>query len=78
MSRCVALFHNISSALRAEKVLLPTGWPLRLIPTPRHLSSDCGVALRFGAERREEVRERLAAVGVEAEIHPLPEAPGDR
>lgn len=73
MSRCVALFHNISSALKAEKLLLPTGWPIRLIPTPRHLSSDCGVALRFEGEHGEEIRRRLADAGVDSEFHPLPD-----
>jgi len=44
---CVALFYSTSLALRAEKVAKSAGCECKLVPTPRHLSSDCGTALRF-------------------------------
>jgi hypothetical protein len=43
----VVLFHTNSAALKAEKILLKDGLKIKLIPTPREFSSDCGVALRF-------------------------------
>jgi hypothetical protein len=43
----VVLFHSTAHALRAEKVLIEAGFRIKLIPTPRQLSSDCGMALRF-------------------------------
>lgn len=43
----VALFYSASYALRAEKVLQEAGIRVKMIPTPRQLSSDCGMALRF-------------------------------
>ena len=52
----VVLFHTNSAALRAEKTLLHEGIRMKLIPVPRQLSSDCGVAIRF--DRNEEVRLR--------------------
>ena len=60
----VILFHTNSAVLRAEKILLREGFNIKLIPTPRHLSSDCGIALRFdpGAETR--VSEILESAGV--------------
>jgi hypothetical protein len=61
----VVLFHTTSSALRAEKVLQRTGLTVKLIPTPREFSSDCGIALRFHWARAEEVRTALAAARVE-------------
>ena len=69
----VVLFHSTAHALRAEKVLEQSGMQIKLIPTPRQISSDCGMALRF--ERAEE--ERVAAVLAESQvptngIHPLP------
>ena len=50
----VVLFYSISEALRAEKLLKAEGVPLKLIPVPRHLSSDCGICVRF--ERADEPR----------------------
>ena len=72
MSRSVVLFHTISAALRAEKLLLATGWPIQLIPTPRQFSSDCGVALRFETVRRPEVERRLAEARLDVELRDLP------
>ena len=43
----VILFHTTSSAIRAEKVAQKAGYDCKLVPTPRELSSDCGIALRF-------------------------------
>jgi hypothetical protein len=44
----VVLFYSTAHAIRAEKVLDQAGFRIKLIPTPRQLSSDCGIALRFG------------------------------
>jgi len=72
MNQGVVLFHTTTSALRAEKILQKAGLTVKLIPTPRELSSDCGIALRFELPDRAEVEQRLAGAGVEGEIHPLP------
>lgn len=61
----VILFHTTSSALRAEKVLQRAGLTVKLIPTPREFSSDCGLALRFLWAQVEEARAALAAGRVE-------------
>jgi hypothetical protein len=45
----VVLFQSISGALRAEKLLKKEGIAYKLIPVPRHLSSDCGVCVRFSS-----------------------------
>lgn len=43
-----ALFYTSAAAFRAERVAALAGLAgARLVPTPRELSSDCGVALRF-------------------------------
>lgn len=63
----VVLFHSTSHALRAEKVLRQAGLAVKLIPVPRHLSSDCGVALRFEWADQEAVRQALEAARVEIE-----------
>lgn len=42
----IILFHTTSAAFAAEKALKKIGMNCRLVPTPREVSSDCGVALR--------------------------------
>ena len=66
------LFHTTSAALRAEKVLQRAGLTIKLIPTPREFSSDCGMALRFPWACAEEVQAALAAARVEiAEVRQM-------
>jgi hypothetical protein len=60
----VVLFHSTAHAMRAEKVLQRTGFKIKMIPTPRQLSSDCGMALRFGRADKEHVSATLAEHGV--------------
>ncbi|HKI33226.1 MAG TPA: DUF3343 domain-containing protein [Gemmataceae bacterium] len=68
----VVLFHGIQAALRAEKVLQKAMLTVKLVPTPRQFSSDCGVALRFAWSDLDPVRDRLATAKVEIDvIHPL-------
>ncbi len=65
MTRGVVLFHTTSAAMRAEKVLVRAGLQVKLIPTPRQFSSDCGIALRFEWESVEEVGRLLGERRVE-------------
>jgi len=46
----VAIFHSIHRVLRAEKLLKQHRAEFLLIPVPRKLTSDCGLALRIAPE----------------------------
>jgi hypothetical protein len=66
----VVLFHTSSSALRAEKTCLKSGLEVKLVPTPREMSSDCGMALAFPWRLVEQLEQLLGAARVEtAGIH---------
>ncbi|HEX7587060.1 MAG TPA: DUF3343 domain-containing protein [Anaerolineae bacterium] len=61
----VVLFHNTSGVMRAEKVLQKAGVTIKLIPTPREFSSDCGIAVRFEQVDKERVSTLLDQARVE-------------
>ncbi len=63
----VVLFYSTSGAIRAEKLTKEAGLRVKLIPVPRHLSSDCGVCLRFESADVDKVRSIVDAAGVEFE-----------
>ena len=68
----VALFHNTSAVMRAEKVLQRGGIGVKLIPTPRQFSSDCGMAVRFDWQHETRVRVLLDQAHLEtAGIHQM-------
>ena len=66
MQRSVVLFYSVSGALRAEKLLKKEGIITKPIPVPRHLSSDCGICLRF--EQSDEARVRMILEEGQVEI----------
>lgn len=51
----VVLVDSTSQALRIEKILIDHGVACKLIPVPRHLSSDCGVCLRIDRDEMQMV-----------------------
>jgi len=55
----VVLFHSTSGALLAEKLLKKVGIAYKIIPVPRHLSSDCGVCIRFSKQDESQVKKTL-------------------
>jgi hypothetical protein len=67
----VALFESVSHALRAEKIIKAADLSCKLIPVPRHLSSDCGVCLRYFTKDAKAVNVILSAQIDFFEIHSL-------
>jgi hypothetical protein len=55
----VVLFQSVNGALLAEKLLKKQGIDYKLIPVPRHLSSDCGVCIRFLTENESQIKKVL-------------------
>jgi hypothetical protein len=58
----VMIFRGTHQVLAAEKALKAGGVPVRLIPVPRRLTSDCGLAVRLRERSLGEAREALAPV----------------
>ena len=58
---CVAIFQSIHRVMKAEKVLKAEKQQILLIPVPRQLTSDCGLAIRYSKATRAEVEGVLAA-----------------
>lgn len=66
----VAIFNSVHRVMRAEKLLKQARLPMLLIPVPRELTSDCGLAIRYAAADRPAIEEALATAGlVPEEIH---------
>lgn len=60
----VAIFHSIHRVMKAEKLLKQAQLEILLIPVPRQLTSDCGLAIRFAQELRTEVERLLTDQGL--------------
>jgi hypothetical protein len=68
----VILVYSTSHAIKIEKTLQKAGLTCKLIPVPRHLSSDCGVCVRIRQVDKETTVQALATVRVEIDgIHDI-------
>jgi hypothetical protein len=67
----VILFKAVSYALKAEKILKKEGLPHKLIPVPKHISSDCGVCLMIHLDVKDKILTALEGkVDIES-VRPL-------
>lgn len=57
------LFRSVSQTMWADKLLKQKSLPHKLIPVPRHISSDCGVCIRIEAGLADAVAMELSAIG---------------
>lgn len=71
MTHCIIVFESTHQVLKAEKVLLQRGIRHEIIPTPKDLSSDCGMSIRVfrPASETEEIAGILLAHHIAFNLH---------
>ena len=60
----LAIFNSIHFVMEAERLLKGKRLKILLIPAPRALGSDCGLALKYEEAVRGEVEGALAVAGI--------------
>ena len=60
----VAIFNSIHRVMEAERLLKDRQLKILLIPAPRALAADCGLAIRYAEDIRSEVEGSLASAGL--------------
>ncbi|NVN92366.1 MAG: DUF3343 domain-containing protein [Desulfuromonadales bacterium] len=55
----LAVFNSAHRVMKAESMLKSLGLPILLIPAPRQLQTDCGLAIRFREEDRADIMAAL-------------------
>jgi len=63
----IITFYSSSHAIHAEKVLKAAGFQVDLIPGPKEISPNCGVALKYDYVFTGLVEEALAHGGISYE-----------
>jgi hypothetical protein len=63
----IAIFNSVHRVMKAEKMLKGEKLPILLIPAPRSLSSDCGLAIRYSSQDREKTEQLLRDGGLSPE-----------
>ena len=68
MNYCILLLPSVHDVMKAEKILLNAGVDLNVIATPRELSHNCGVAIRFDCSNVNKLLSLLEQLPVEKTI----------
>ena len=63
----IITFHTTAAAIAMEKLCRAKGLPGRLIPVPRELTADCGMAWRAEIDKRAALESLAAGEGLEVE-----------
>lgn len=63
----VFILPSIHHVLKAEKLLKATAIPFDLVPVPKEINPDCGMAVETGVETADEVRAFLLGAGLPVE-----------
>ena len=62
---CAALLKSIHQVMKAEDVLHGTKLSCDLVPVPREIASDCGMAVVIQCDEVDEVKEVLREAQIE-------------
>ncbi len=70
--KSVVIFYSTSAAIRTESLAKKQHLAVKLVPVPRHLSSDCGICLSFYADDSGNIKKILSENKIEFDaIHTL-------
>jgi Protein of unknown function (DUF3343) len=64
----IAVFNSIHRVMKAESLLKEKRLSILLIPAPRSVSSDCGLAIRYDEANRVVVETTLAGADLAPEM----------
>ena len=57
----LAVFNSAHRVMKAENILKKCGLEILLIPAPRALSTDCGLAIRYNSDLHDSVLQTLTS-----------------
>jgi hypothetical protein len=61
---CIFVFKSTYLTFRAEKAFKSAGIACALVTKPRHISSDCGLAVRIATDQRGDAGSVLGAQSI--------------
>jgi hypothetical protein len=65
MKEAIILFHSTNQAMWAADILKEKKISHKMVPVPRHLSSDCGYCIQFAESEKNVVETALIENNVE-------------
>jgi len=67
----LALFQSTRAVIKADRLLRYHQVTAMVIPVPRQISSECGMALQINEQDRERIEQLLSEAGIGVTFHTL-------
>ncbi|NLG16401.1 MAG: DUF3343 domain-containing protein [Fibrobacter sp.] len=67
--KLVAIFRSTRDTIKADRLCRENGLSCKVIPVPKEISSECGVALEFSTEDEEKASALLTKESVRYSFH---------
>ena len=64
----ILMFQSIHFVLKAESFFRKAGIELEMIPTPKHLSSECGMSVKIAAKFLEQSKQILSEKNIQFRV----------
>lgn len=68
----VLAFHSTSHSIQAEKKLKDQ-FPILIMPTPRELTNDCGLSIKFLSKNYEEIKAFISHLNIPCDLYSMSE-----
>ncbi|MFI3330316.1 MAG: DUF3343 domain-containing protein [Rikenellaceae bacterium] len=65
----IAVFKSAREAIKADKVCRDNNLNTRVIPVPKHISSECGMCLRLLSAEADKVKELIEENNIKVTIY---------
>jgi hypothetical protein len=69
MNKALLLFRSTHDVIKAERLCRERGIAVQVIPVPRELSSECGMALEMTAAILSKAQRVIARAGIAVSLH---------
>ncbi len=71
MQEVIVIFESTHDVIKAERLCEQENVACRIVPVPRSISSDCGIALEINESDKDRVEQLLATHSLHPEFRPM-------
>lgn len=65
----IAVFRSAREAIKADRICRDNSLETRVIPVPKHISSECGMCLKLLTQQSERVKEIIEKNNIKVTIY---------
>ncbi len=69
MAKAFCLFQSVHRVMKAERLCREASIPYQIVPVPKEVSSECGMALEIDVDDKSRVASKCREAGIEIQFY---------